>query len=146
MALVEYRRHLELSASLDAAKLAQSKAEAAAKAAAARAADARAARDAAARDLEHASSEATALASELSALRPRDAKLVPEGADARHGAPWPRTAFLLRGGHVLHTRACCGQDVARCVTLRYENHAQLEEYARREGTVLCRACGVDPGF
>lgn len=63
------------------------------------------------------------------------------------GAPWPRTAFSLRGGHVLHARACGDQDVSRCVTTHYEDHAQLEAYLQQQdGMVLCHACRADPGF
>lgn len=66
-------------------------------------------------------------------------------ATGEHAAPWPRRAFTVRGGKLLHSKACGAMDVSRVEPREYRNHRELEAWVVGEGLALCPHCAQD-GF
>lgn len=86
------------------------------------------------------------LAGELRQLQAAAGPVKCAAAYLNKDAGWPRVAFTLRGGKVLHSSACGNMDTSKCTTFEYFSAEDLEGYMQREGCVLCHTCRADPRF
>lgn len=112
-----------------------------AKAAARKTADARAARDETGRELVGARAECAMLSAEIQANVSKEAVIAAARKHYNTTAAFPRHAFTMREGRVLHSSACEGWiDVSKAEPREYDSHKELEGWMASEGVVLCHNC------